>query len=226
MEFLAAKQFYKYSTTPVKSNESKIISNVDLKMLYKKFHEDYQETPDYIPTYAVEFASLTGMRVGEISALSWDCIFDNYILVNKSEKYNRITKEYFIDSTKTGKDRIFPITPEIRKLLTLIKRVELENGFLCKWVFADAGGRIHAPLISSCSKNKCRQLGIPEKGIHAYRKTLNSKMRCEGVSAPVAAALLGHSSEVNQEYYTFDVSDLDEKTRIVSKINAQIQAVN
>lgn len=57
-------------------------------------------------------------------------------------------------------------------------------------------------------------------------KTLNSKMRCEGVSAPVAAALFGHSSEVNQEYYTFDVSDLDEKTRIVSKINAQIQAVN
>lgn len=51
-------------------------------------------------------------------------------------------------------------------------------------------------------------------------------MRCEGVSAPVAATLLGHFSEVNQEYYTFDVSDLDGKTKVVSKINAQIQAVN
>ena len=80
-------------------------------------------------------------------------------------------------------------------------------------------GRVHTNIISSCIKNKCRQLGIEEKGIHAYRKTLNSKMRCNGVSSTVAASLLGHSKEVNENYYTFDISDIAEKAKIVSEIN-------
>lgn len=94
----------------------------------------------------------------------------------------------------------------------------MQNGFLSEWVFSNRSGRIHASVISSCSKNKCRQIGISEKGIHAYRRTINSKMRCNGVSSVVAASLLGHSPEVNQKYYTFDVSTIKEKTDIVSNI--------
>lgn len=40
------------------------------------------------------------MRVGEISALKWEDINENYISINKSEKYNRNTKEYYIGKTK------------------------------------------------------------------------------------------------------------------------------
>ena len=162
------------------------------------------------------------MRVGEISALSWDCITDSYIIISKSEKYNRQTKKYFIDKTKNGKDRIFPITDEIKQLLENVKKVEMQNGYICEWVFANETGRIHAPIISSCSKNKCKQIGIDDKGIHAYRRTINSKLRCSGVSATVAASLLGHSKEVNEQYYTFDVSSIDEKAKMVSNINKRI----
>lgn len=74
--------------------------------------------------YAVELIILTGMRVGELSALTWDNIrFDEkYILINSSEKYNRLTKSYFIDKTKTGKERYVPIFPEIESLLLSIKK--------------------------------------------------------------------------------------------------------
>lgn len=48
-------------------------------------------------------------------------------------------------------------------------------------------------------------------------------MRCDGVSATVAAALLGHTEEVNENYYTFDVSDLAEKTKIISQVNAHMR---
>ena len=115
-----------------------------------------------------------------------------------------------------------PITPEIQKLLDTIKRIEIEYGFICEWVFADADGRVHAPVISSCSKNKCKQIGIDEKGIHAYRKTLNSKLRCNGVSATVASSLLGHSEEVNEEYYTFDVVSMKDKAAMVSIVNQKV----
>jgi integrase len=218
MQFLEAKQFYKYCTDVEKAPDKRIVSDEDMKRLYARFYEDYEKQPEYIPTYAVHLATLTGMRCGEISSLSWDCVTDSYLIIDKSEKYNRIKKEYFIDKTKNGKSRIFPITDEIRELLDAVRKVEMQNGYMCEWVFANKNGRIHAPVISSCSKNKCRQIGITEKGIHAYRRTVNSKMRCNGVSATVAASLLGHTAEVNEQYYTFDVSTLQEKAEIVSNI--------
>ena len=222
MEFLEANQFYKYCTEIPKPQEKRLVSDRDMQMLYQRFYADYQKHPEYIPTYAVEFATLTGMRAGEISALTWDSITDNYIIIDKSEKYNRIKKEYFIDKTKNKKDRVFPLTDEIRQLLERVKRAEIANGYICEWVFANESGRISAPVISSCSKNKCRQVGIDAKGIHAYRRTLNSKMKCDGVSTTIAAALLGHTTDVNEKYYTYDISSIQEKAEIISKINRKI----
>ena len=222
MEFLEAKQFYKYCTEVKKPIEKKIVSDKEMHLLYEQFNRDYQEQPEYIPTYAVEFATLTGFRVAEISALKWDSITDEYIIVDKSEKYNRKTKEYYIDKTKNQKERIFPLTTEIKDLLNRVKKAEMKSVYICEWVFANENGRIHAPIISSCTKNKCRQVGITEKGIHAYRKTVNSKMRCNGVSSVVAASLLGHSQEVNEEYYTFDVASLEDKIKVVSTMNKQM----
>lgn len=219
MEFMEAKQFYKYCKITIRPKDKTIVTDNEMNLLYQQFQEDHQKHPSYIPTYAVEFATLTGMRVGEIAALSWDDITEEYITVRKSEKYDRVNKTYFIDTTKNFKEREFPITEEIRKLLHTVKLVEAKNGYFCEWIFANENGRVHAPVISSCLKNKCKQVGITEKGIHAFRRTLNSEMRHNGVSPTVAAALLGHTEAVNENYYTFDISDMNEKRNIIERIN-------
>ena len=226
MEGLFPKDFYQYCHDKKKTAEQHCISDTDMEKLYARFYKDYETNPAYIPTYAVEFASLTGMRVGEISALTWDCISEDYILIKQSEKYNRRTKTYYIDATKNEKERIFPLTEESRNLLARVKKIELQNGFICEWVFANENGRISAPVISSCAKNKCRQMKINTKGIHAYRKTLNSKMRCAGVSTTVAAALLGHSEAVNIKYYSFDMSSLEDKREIIENVNRKMPLAN
>lgn len=225
IEFLQPKDFYRYCYEQYKPIHRQIICDDDMKSLRMQFRKDHEKHPNYIPTYAVEFASLTGMRVSEISALRWDCITKDYIIIDKSEKSNKQKNEFRIDKTKNGKIRFFPMTKEIRNLLDKIMAVQKEFGYLCEWVFANESGRIHAKTISSCSQTKCRQIGIDEKGIHAYRKTLNSKMRCNGVSSTVAASLLGHTAEVNEHYYTFDITNIDEKTKIVSQINEMTCAV-
>ena len=117
------------------------------------------------------------------------------------------------------------MTQDIKKLLEQVKLVEQKYDYFCEWVFANENGRIHAPMISACSKAKCRQLGIDGKGIHAYRKTLNSNLRCRGVSATVAASMLGHTKEVNEQYYTFDVTDMNERAEIISEINADTRLI-
>lgn len=105
--------------------------------------------------------------------------------------------------------------------LDKIKSVEIKAGYICEWVFVNESGRIHAPVISSCSKIKCHQLGITEKGIHAYRRTFNSKMKCEGVPTVIAASLLGHTEQVNEKYYTFDIADIKNKATIVASLNKE-----
>lgn len=45
-----------------------------MAMMYKIFQKDHNEKPEYIPTYAVELATLTGMRSGELSGLVWENI--------------------------------------------------------------------------------------------------------------------------------------------------------
>lgn len=220
--FLSANKFYQYCTVHERKREKVLVSDYEMNMLFDQIYDDYNNQPEYIPTYAIHLAILTGMRVGEISALTWDSIYDNFILIEKSEKYNRKTKEYYVADTKNKKVRKFPLTDEIKSLLDKVKRVEMENGYLTKWVFSNEDGRVHAPVISSCVKNKCRQLGIEEKGIHAFRRTLNSKMRCNNVPAVVASEIMGHTESVNDEYYTYDITDMNTKRDIISQINRRI----
>ncbi len=222
---LEANHFYKYCTEKKRSQPKTLVVGQDRIDLCKQYHDDYINNPFYIPLYAVELASLTGMRVGELSELRWNSITDKYIIIDKSEKYNRKTKTYYVDSTKNGKERIFPVTTEIKSLLDRVKKAELQCGFISEWVFSNEDGRIHAPIISSCMKNKCRQAGVEERGIHAYRRTVNSMLKADGVSTTVAAALLGHTEEVNDQYYTFDVTGLEEKVKCIEKVNSQMTAV-
>lgn len=113
----SAKDFYKFCAEKERSREKTIISDDRWQLINEQIEKDKQNNPSYLPVYAVQLAMLTGFRVGELAALRWDSITDDYIIVDKSEKYNRKTREYYIDKTKNKKIREYPITPEIRQLL-------------------------------------------------------------------------------------------------------------
>lgn len=228
VEFFKAKDFYHYCQEHYKPADGRLVQKDDMKKLQLQFKKDHEKKPNYIPTYAVEFACLTGMRVGEIAALRWDHIETNRIVIEYSEKYNADRTEYWIDRPKNGRVRFFPITDELQLFLDNLKMVEQKYGYYCDWVFANENGRIHAPLISSCSKTKCRQAKVNlngEKGIRIFRRTLNSNLRSRGVSAASAAEILGHSVQVNDKYYTLDIMNIQDKARILSDINRSNQAV-
>ncbi|MCI9175067.1 MAG: site-specific integrase [Lachnospiraceae bacterium] len=211
-----------------KTAEERVMSNEQMKLLFDIIAQNHRNKPNYIPPYAIELASLTGMRVGELAGLTWENVNfkEKHILIDRSEKYDREKKEYFIDTTKNAKSRFMPMSGEIEALLKLVKKVEINYGYLCEYVFANENGRIHARVISDCMRNKCIQAGIQTKSIHALRRTFNSKMRCEGVSSIIASSILGHTEKVNNSNYTYDVSDNQYKINVISNINREImQAV-
>ncbi len=72
-------------------------------------------------------------------------------------------------------------------------------------------------------RNKCIQIGMKHtKGMNAVRRTVNSRIRCAGISATVAASLLGHTEEVNNLNYTYDITGMDYKMEIVEKMNKEM----
>lgn len=196
--------------------------------LLKKLDSAYDGKPNYIVKYAVELAMYTGMRVGELAALRWEDInfSQNEITIRHSEKYNQVKKEYTISTTKNSRIRKIPLTSEMRDVLLRVKEIEMKNGYLSEYVFSNENGRIHSRVISNCARNRTmtKEFSNP-KSIHSIRRTVNSDMRCNGVSPVVAASLLGHTVKVNNENYTYDVSNMEYKASIVSEINKKTKCM-
>ena len=206
----------------VKTTSERIVSDEEKRLLIKKLNANYEKNPDIITRYAVELSLYTGMRVGELAGLKWEDIdFErNLITICRSEKYNRVKKEYCISTTKNDKVRAFPLTDEIKDVLCRLKKVEIKNGFLSEYVFSDKNGRVHVGRISDCVRNLTMTKEFSHtKSIHALRRTLNSNLRCSGMSATVAASLLGHTEKVNEQNYTYDVTSMNYKTAMISEIN-------
>ncbi len=207
--------FYRKCTNSKRSRTNQVFTDDEIEKINEQIWKDHNEHPEYIPSYALEFAMLTGARAGEISAVKWKDVADSYIFISRSEKYDRKKKIFFIDDTKNRIDRTIPMTEALRDLLDRIKTVEKKYGFLSEYVFSNEGGRINAPTISSCIRNKCKQVGVDPRGIHNIRKTVNSKLKKFGASTMEASVLLGHSEETNSKYYTYDVTSMEEKRKLM-----------
>lgn len=125
-------------------------------------------------------------------------------------------KERYISSTKNDKIRVIPLTDDMARVLRKVKEFEFKNGWLGEYVFQDDRGRVYASRISDCAVNNTTTSEFHnKKSIHAIRRTLNSNMKCAGVSGTVAASLLGHTEKVNEENYTYDVSSMEEKSKFM-----------
>lgn len=196
-----------------KQNEDRIISSEDIMKLTNTLRQRYKSSRYYIQDYAIELAIFTGMRVGELAALKWECIKDDHILIKYSEHrldFDDKSCIYSIGVTKTRKCRKFPLSDDIRSILTKIKDVQEEHDIHSDFVFADKNGRVNSHTISCAMTRRCTDAGIAKKSIHDIRRTVSSQLR---TMLPVAtvANMMGHTEETNESYYNYDIKSDDEK---------------
>lgn len=175
--------------------------------------------------FAVEFAFCTGMRVGELAALKWSDIDyeKREICICRSEKYNRLTGEFFFSTTKNDKIRHIPLTVAMQDILRRTKKWALKAGCLGTFVFMNQNGNIHGRVISDWLRNTTTTKDFEHAAsIHGIRRTFNSIMREDGVSAETAASLLGHTADVNNNNYTYSMSEMKKKEEILAVTTKKI----
>lgn len=139
----------------------------------------------------------TGMRMGEITSLTWDQVF---------------LKERMIDlepeQTKDKEKRVIPIPEKLFKILNNIPKAIHDNH-----VFLYKGKPLKS--IRASLKKACEKVGIPygrniKKGItpHDLRHTFNTNMRKSGVHDTVIMKITGHSTrEMFDRYNTVDEAE-------------------
>lgn len=205
--------------------QKRVLDEDGIRKVIDVIRKEHLENPNYIPIYALELALLTGMRAGELAFLRWEHIdYQNgYLKVCGSEKYNQDAKEYFDDKTKTEKERRIPLTEEMIAFFKNLQSIEIKYGYISSHVFSNENGRIHRNTLCSCAVKKCTQAGVPARGLQVARRTFNSQLRTQGVSTVVASSILGHSEQINERFYTYDVSNMDYKREVVENINKKLR---
>lgn len=132
---------------------------------------------------AILIALHTGLRFGELSALSWEDInfISKTIAVSKSFSLNTL------GSTKGNKIRYIPMTEDLYQYLLPLPN---KQGFVLK-------GRGKTRMRPSYSLDAlhiiCHNAGIRQIGWHTLRHTFASRLAEAGVSMIVIKELLGHS---------------------------------
>ena len=178
-------------------------------------HLDLENTIDLL----ILTTFYSGLRLGEITALTWEDFQDNYLNINKQYqneyKINNDgtkTRQLKLVTTKTESSiRLLPIPKNIveilkkhkerqDKLIQSLKKIYKNNNL----IFADnIGNPIEHKRPNRRVKPICKEAGIPEKTFHGVRHSYASRLYEMSVNVKSAQSLLGHSNyQTTMNIYT------------------------
>ena len=209
-----------YCDNTNKPSSERVLSDAELIALLNTLYQHQTMYPLYMADYAIEICIHTGLRVGEVAALRWDCIENGELYIKQSE--HRIDHEdrastYEIGATKNSKERRVPISDSLQMVFDRIHILQEEHGIQSDFIIADADGRVIAPTISKAMYRRGVEANITAKSIHALRRTVSSKLNSRLPSATVAL-IMGHTEEVNKNHYNYDIVELKKKKDAMEQI--------
>ena len=168
---------------------------------------------------------LTGMRVGELAALKWSCIDEDFIHIDFSEHrldYSDRPSELIIGEPKNGKHRVIPITKEIRELLDIIQSIHHASPTSDDFIFVRSNGsRYSGHCIGSALARRADEAGISKTSIHGIRRTVSSMLRII-LPAKAVAEMLGHLETTNERFYNYDICEISEKRKALSEMSSKV----
>ena len=206
-----------------KDDSDRVLSISEFHALFNSVEAAQKAHPAYMPNYAIELAMLTGMRVGELSALHWNDIDDDFIHINYSEHrldYSNRTMEYAIGEPKNGKHRVIQITDQIKTLLEKVKAIGFtsdEDFIFCR----KDGSRYTGHDISCATARRAKEAGIENSSIHEIRRTVSSMLNTV-LPQKAVADMLGHSERVNESHYNYSMAENAEKKAALEQVFSKV----
>ena len=189
LAFKYAEEEYEISTPRIRflkqeKKEMRVLSLIEQQKLTCYLNRDID-----IYKFGVLLALYTGIRIGELCALQWNDITDNYIEINKT--MSRIKKndktEIVIGSPKSENSKRFIPTPQY--LLPLTKRFR-RNGYILS---SDKKEFTEPRLLQIKFEKMIIECGLEKTNFHALRHTFATRCIEAGVDVKTLSEILGHS---------------------------------
>ena len=162
----------------------------------RELHDFFDAICDHPKKLLFTVSIFTGMREGEILALTWDCIrFEiGEIYLYRQLSNKNADKEYRFTSLKNGKTRILRPAPFIIKLLK--QHHDAVNPDISDFVFKNANGDhyTHAALYNAFQRVMNRLNYKQHLRFHDLRHTFATEAIRAGVDVETVSKALGHFS--------------------------------
>jgi integrase len=147
----------------------------------------------------IRFIMAYGCRKSEAIALWWDCVdFDKLLMDDAGKvvaKGEILIKRNYSDkvlcTTKEGKEKAVPMTPEIRELLLGLKEKRPKTGKVEPHVFLNLAGRHYTTQLQAAFKKAAIKAGYPQAYLHMNRNSFVMQ-RLGTFSYEEIGAVLGH----------------------------------
>lgn len=190
----------------------------EVKVLSLKEQESFIEYAKTVPQSELFILALaTGLRQGELLALTWDDIdFENSILkVNKTQvefkDYDEPNSKYRIDynppKTKSS-NRTVPLLPEIVVMLKDMKEKQCKSLDTNLLFYNYKGKALYSTVIRKRFHRIMNMAGIEGLHFHCLRHTFATRCLENGVELRVVQEFLGHSSiNMTANLYTHVLPD-------------------
>ncbi len=134
----------------------------------------------------------TGMRKSELFNLKWTDIDFEQGTITIQSKDDWHTKNY--------KSRVLQMTDVLQSTLIAHRRLMLELGYKCAYVFTYDGNRIMSSVAKSL-KRICNKAGLSDVTLHTLRHTFASQLVMAGVPLRDVQELMGHADYKTTEIY-------------------------
>ena len=146
----------------------------------------------------------TNLRTGELSALKWSDIHDDYINISKTEVRYKDNGKYVFEvrdfpKTEAGVRKVI-LTDKAKAILNDIRTLNPDSDY----IFVKNGKRIRGKLFTSKLYRICDKLNIKRRSAHKARMTYATKLIDAGVPTKLITQQMGHkniSTTLGHYYY-------------------------
>jgi len=198
------RQLFTYRLTlKQRSVQSDVLSIEEIGMVLRdmKEHESW-----FYPLFLLWLS--TGLRNAEIRGLTWDCIrwSEGELLICKTLRRDGYSSgKVAWAPTKTGKERVVPLTPQVLETLKEHQRVMQEQGLYEKqglvFLSPDTFTNVYDHLLGRVWHRSLKRCGLPPRRLYAQRHSFLSHALAMGNSPADLAQIAGHSTEMLLKTY-------------------------
>lgn len=211
---IADRQFSDCIVRPKKSEKRVVCFGKDEQKKIERYIFEKRQPK----LFGIILCLYTGLRIGELLALTWDEIDfrQGLLTVIKSCRDSWVNGRYIkvIDTPKTqNSERIIPIP---RQILGYLK--ELKRQTHCPFVVVgrtEQGAQVRS--YQRTFEILLKKLGVPHRGFHALRHTFATRALEVGMDVKTLSEILGHKNPmITLQRYAHSL--LEHKTEMMNKV--------